>query len=45
MTSSRLEPFFKDKQSVSFFELVCFQIVVFPLMKAASYTSGRDEIK
>lgn len=40
MTSSRLELFFKEKRSVLFFELVCFQNVVFPLMKAASYTSG-----
>lgn len=40
MTSSRLEAFFKAKRSVLFFELVCFQNVVFPPMKAASYTSG-----
>lgn len=40
ITSNRSEPSFKDKRSVLFCELVCFQIVVFPRMKAASHTSG-----
>lgn len=45
MTSSRLEPSKTNGASCSF-ELVCFRIVVFPLMKAVSYTSGprRDKV-